>query len=151
MKPAAQHGFALPEVLAALAMAGLAVGIVGSFTSMRVDAEKTRARQAESRYIASLVERAHRQGLLADDASTAADLQAALPDVAVPTQVSGEHVYRIAFDGADPRILVDIKTDPQDSDSAIRTEVVRVPLPVSELRIPFWRARQLRQIQEEAE
>lgn len=151
MKPFAQRGFTLPEVLAALAVAGLAVGLAGSFAGMRIDAEKTRAQRAEGRYIASLVEHAHRQGLLADSASTATDLQAALPHVAVPTRLAGGQTYRIALDGADPRILVDIETGLHDGGTITRTEVIRAPFPVSELRIPFWRARQLRQTQEGAE
>lgn len=151
MKPVAQRGFTLPEMLATLAVAGLAISLVGSFAGMRVDTEKIRAQQAEGRYVASLVERAYRQGLLAGDAPTAADLQAALPHVAVPARLGGEQAYRIALDDADPRILIDIKTDLSDGGSVIRTEVVRAPFPASELRIPFWRARQLREVQGEGE
>ena len=151
MKSVAQRGFTLPEMLATLAVAGLAISLVGSFAGMRVDTEKIRAQQAEGRNVASLVERAYRQGLLVDDAPTATDLQAALPHVAVPTRLGNEQTYRIALDGADPRILIDIKTDLSDGGSVIRTEVVRAPFPASELRIPFWRARQLREVQGEGE
>ena len=145
MKPIAQQGFSLPEVLAALVVVGLAIGLVGSFASVRIDAEKIRARQAESRHVASLVERAYRQDLLAGHAPTAADLQAALPHVVIPVRLGGEHSYRIALDGADPRILVDIVTSLPNGGSITQTEVVRAPFPASELRIPFWRARQLLQ------
>ena len=151
MKPFAQRGFALPEILATLVVASLAIGLVGSFAGMRIDEEKIRAQRSEGRYIATLVERAHRQGLLADTASTATDLQAALPHVAVPTRLAGGQTYRIALDGADPRILIDIETGLRDGGTITRTEVIRAPLPVSELRIPFWRARQLRQTREETE
>ncbi|MCY4610786.1 MAG: prepilin-type N-terminal cleavage/methylation domain-containing protein [Gammaproteobacteria bacterium] len=151
MKPLVQRGFALPEVLAALVVASLAISLFGSFASARIDAEKIRAQRVEGRYIASLVERAHRQGLLADSASTATDLQAALPHAAIPTRLAGGQTYRIALDGDDPRILVDVKTRLPGGRSVIRTEIVRSLLPVSELRIPFWRARQLRQTREEAE
>ena len=151
MKFFAQRGIVLPEVLAALAVAGLAVGLVGSFAGVRIDAERIRAQQAEARHVASLVERAHRQGLLVEHASTAADLQAALPDVAVPTRLGGGPPYRIALDGADPRVLVDTATRLRDGSTVTRTEVVRAPLPVSELRIPFWRALRLRRIREGTE
>ena len=150
MKSLAQRGFTLPEVLAALAVAGLVIGLAGEFAGVRIDAEKTRMQRVERQYVASLVERAHRQGLLADDAATAADLQAALPQVVVPARLDGGQTYRIAFDGDDPRLLVDVKTGSHE-DAAIQTEVARVPFPASELRIPLWRARRLRQIQEEAE
>ena len=151
MKPFTQRGFTLPEVLAALVVASLAIGLVGSFAGTRMDAEKTRAQRVEGRHIASLVERAHRQGLLAGSASTATDLQAALPHVAVPTRLAGGQTYRIALDGADPRILIAIETGLRDGGTITRTEVIRAPFPVSELRMPFWRARQLRQIREKAE
>lgn len=150
MKPCAQRGFALPEVLAALIVAGLAIGLVGSFAGMRIGAEKIRAQQAQGRYIASLVERAHRQGLLSGNASTAADLRTALPHLAVPTRLGGEHSYRIALDNSDPRILVDVKTSLPGGGSVTRTEVVRASFPASELRIPFWRARQLHRIRQKA-
>lgn len=151
MRPVTQRGFALPEMLAALAVAGLAVGLAGSFAGMRIDAEKIRALQAEGRYVASLVERAYRQDLLAGDAPTPDDLQAALPDVAVPARLGGERAYRIALDSADPRVLVDIETALPGGGSVVRTEVLREPFPVSELRIPFWRARRLREVREEGE
>ena len=151
MKPVVQRGFTLPEVLATLILTGLAIGVAGSFAGKRIDAEKIRAQQAEDRYIASLVELAYRQGLLVDDASTAADLQAALSHIPVPTVLSDGQTYRIATDNADPRILVDVETDLPDGGSVIRTEVVRPLFPVPELRVPFWRARQLRQIRKEAE
>lgn len=150
MKPVIQQGFTLPEMLAAITVVGLAIGFVGSFASMRIDVEKVRAQQTESRYIASLVGRAHRQGLLADDAATVADLQAALPHLVIPTRLSGGQAYRIAVDGADPRLLIDTETNFHNGTAVARTEVVRAPFLVSELRIPFWRARQLRQLQEEA-
>ena len=151
MKPFAQRGFTLPEILTTLVVASLAVGLVGSFASMRIDAAKIHAQRAEGRYIASLVERARQRGLLADSASTATDLQAALPHVDVPTRLASGQTYRIALDGADPRILIDLEIGLRGGNTITRTEVIRAPLPVSELRIPFWRARRLRQTQEEAE
>ena len=138
-------------MLATLAMVGLAIGLVSSFAGVRIDAAKTRALQIEGRYVASLVERAYQRDLLDDDASTAADLQTALPHVAVPVRLGGGQTYGIAFDGADPRILVNIETSLPDGNSVTRTEVVRAPFPASELRIPFWRARRLQEIQEESE
>ena len=138
-------------MLVTLVMVGLAISLVGSFAGTRIDAEKTRARQADGRYIASLVGRAYRQGLLGDDASTAADLQAALPHVAVPTQLNGGQPYRIRLDGTDPRILIDIEVGLPGGGSVVRTEVMRAPFPASELRIPFWRARQLRETRGEGE
>ena len=151
MRPVVQKGFTFPEILTVLMMVGLAVGLASSFAGMRIDAEKTRAWQTEGQYVASLVEHAYRQGLLADNASTAAHLQAALPHVAIPTRLGGEQTYGIAIDGADPRILINIETDLPDGNSVVRTEVVRAPFPASKLRIPFWRARRLREIQEESE
>lgn len=135
-----QQGFTLPEVLAILAMVGLAIGLIGSFAGARIDAEAIRAKRMESRYIASLAVRAYQNGRLTGDAATAADLQAALPQLAVPTRLSSGQTYRIALDGADPRILIDKEP-----------EAVRAPFPASELRIPLWRARRLRQIREETE
>ena len=137
MKTGTQQGFTLPEVLAALAMVGLAIALIGSFASARIDAGKIHVKWAESRYIASLAARAHRDGLLTGDVVTAADLQAALPHLAIPIRLGDEQTYRVALDGADPRILIDGET-----------EAVRSPFPVSELRIPFWRARRLREIRE---
>lgn len=140
MKTAAQQGFTLPEVLAALAMVGLAIGLIGSFAGARIDVGKIHAKWAESRYIASLAARAHRSGRLNGDAATAADLQAALPHLAVPAHLGDGQTYRIVLDGADPRILI-----------GGGTKVVRAPVPASELRIPFWRARWLRQAREGTE
>jgi len=151
MKLDVQRGFTLPEALAVLIVTGLMISLVGSFTSMRIDTEKIRSQRAESRYIASLVDHAYRHGLLVDDASTAADLQAALPHLAIPAQLSSGQAYRIALDDADPRVLVDIEAGFRDDGAVVRSEVVRAPAPVSELRLPFWRARQLRQIREEDE
>ena len=135
----------MPEALAAIMVAGLVAGLVGSLAGMRIDAGKTRARQAEARYVAILVEHAYRQGRLASDASSAADLKAALPHLDLPTGLGDGQAYRIAVDGADPRVLIDIETRAAGGGSGTRTEVVRAPFPTSELRIPFWRARQLRQ------
>ena len=135
MKTIAQQGFTLPEVLAALAMVGLAIGLIGSFASARIDAGKVHVKWAESRYVASLAVRAHRDGLLTGDVATAADLQAALPHLSVPARLGDGLTYRVALDGADPRILIDGETG-----------TVRAPFSASELRIPLWRARQLRQI-----
>ena len=140
MKTVTQKGFTLPEVLAALAIVGLAIGLIGSFAGARIDAGKIHVKWAESRYVASLATRAHRDGLLTGDAATAADLQTALPHLSVPTRLGDGQTYRVALGGADPRILIDGET-----------EAVRAPFPVSELRIPLWRARRLRQIQEKSE
>ncbi len=147
MRPEVQHGFVLPEMLVALVVVGLAVSLVGSFASPRIDAEKMRAQQAEGRYLAALVERAYRRGLLAGNTATTADLQTALPHVAVPARLGGRD-YRIALDGADPRILAEIEVGLSGGGSMTRTEVIRAPLPASELRLPFWRARRLREIRE---
>ena len=135
MKAITQQGFTLPEVLTVLAMVGLATGLIGSFASARIDAGKVHVKWTESRYIASLAVRAHRDGLLTGDIATATDLQTALPHLSVPIQLGDGQTYRVAFDGADPRILIDGET-----------EAVRAPFPASELRIPLWRARRLRQI-----
>lgn len=140
MKIATQQGFTLPEVLAALAMAGLAISLIGSFSSARIDAGKTHVERTESRYIASLAARANRGGLLTDDVATAADLQTALPHIPVPARLSDGQAYRVALDDDDPRILIDGKT-----------EAVRALFSASELRIPLWRARRLRQTRQEAE
>ncbi len=140
MISAKQNGFTLPEALAALILAGMAIALAGSFAGMRVDAAKAHGQRHEERYVASLVERAHRQGRLAEDASTAAELRAALPHVAVPVRLGDGRAYRIALDGADPRIQISANGDP-----ARPVRVVRPPAPISELRVPFWRARQLRQ------
>lgn len=140
MKTLTQRGFTLPEMLAALAMVSLAISLIGSFASARIDVGKTHAKRTEGRYIASLAVRAHRGGLLTGDAATADDLQTALPHLAVPARLGDGQAYQIALDGADPRILIDGET-----------EAVRAPFPASELRIPLWRARRLRQIREEAE
>ena len=150
MRPEVQHGFALPEMLVVLVAVGLAASLVGSFASTRIDAEKMRAQQAEGRYLASLVGRAYRSGLLAGDSATAADLQTALPHVAVPARLGGRD-YRIALDGANPRILAEIEIGLSGGLAMTRTEVIRTPLPASELRFPFWRARRLREIQEESQ
>ena len=140
MKTTAQQGFTLPEVLAALAMVGLAIGLIGSFVSARIDAGKIHVKWAESRYVASLAVRAHRDGLLTGDVATAADLQTALPHLSVPTRLGDEKTYRVALDGADPRILIDGEIG-----------AVRAPFSASELRIPLWRARRLRQIRQGTE
>lgn len=140
MKTVTQHGFTLPEVLTALAMVSLTIGLIGSFAGARIDAGKIHAKRAEGRHIASLAIRAHRDGLLTGDAATAADLQTALPHLVIPTRLGDGQIYRVALDGGDPRILIDGET-----------EAVRAPFPASELRIPLWRARRLRQIQEKAE
>lgn len=140
MKTVTQQGFTLPEALATLAMVGIAIGLIGSFASARIEAETIHAKRTESRYLASLAIRAHRNGRLTGDAATAADLQAALPQLAVPNRLGQGQAYRIALDGADPRILIDGET-----------EAVRPLLPASDLRIPIWRARRLRQAREEAE
>lgn len=140
MKTVTQQGFTLPEVLAALAMVSLAIGLIGSFASTRIDAGKIHVKWTESRYIASLTTRAHRDGLLTGDVATAADLQTALPHLSVPTRLGDGQTYRVALDGADPRILIDGET-----------EAVRAPFSASELRIPIWRARRLRQIQQGTE
>ena len=140
MKTVTQQGFTLPEVLAALAIMGLAIGLIGSFAGARIDAGKIHAKRAEGQYIASLATRAHRDGLLTGDAATAADLQAALPHLSVPSRLGDGQTYRIALDGADLRILVDGET-----------EAVRAPFPSSKLRIPLWRARRLRQVRGETE
>lgn len=151
MKPFAQQGFTLPEILAALLVLSLVVGLIGSFARTRIDTEKLRAQRAEGRHIASLVDRAYRRGLLADDDATIADLQAALPHLAVPVRLNSGQTYRIALDGGDPRILVDLEIGFQNGGIVTQPEVVRAPFPASELRIPFWRARRLRQIREAAE
>lgn len=135
MKTITQRGFTLPEILAALTMASLAIGLIGSFAGARIDVGKHHAKRTEGRYIASLAVRAHRGGLLTGDAATAADLQTALPHLAVPVRLGDGRTYRVALDGADPRILIDGET-----------EAVRAPFPASELRIPLWRARQPRRI-----
>ena len=148
MKTVTHQGFTLPEVLAALVMVSLAIGLIGSFAGARIDAGKTHVKWAESRYIASLAARAHRDGLLTGDVATAADLQTALPHLSVPTRLGDGQIYRVALDGDDPRILVDIETNLLDGGTITQTEVVRASFPVSELRIPFWRARRLREIRE---
>ena len=140
MKTIAQQGFTLPEVLAVLAMVSLAIGLIGSFAGTRIDAGNIHAERAESRYVASLAVRAHQSGLLTSDVATAADLQAALPHLSVPTRLGDGQTYRVALDGADPRVLIDGKT-----------EAVRTFFPASELRIPLWRARRLRQVRQETE
>ena len=140
MKTTAQQGFTLPEVLAALAMVGLAIGLIGSFASARIDAGKIHVKRAESRYVASLAVHAHRDGLLTGDVATAADLQAALPHLSVPARLGDGQTYRVALDGADPRILIDGEIG-----------AVRAPFSASELRIPLWRARRLRQIRQGTE
>ena len=140
MKAATQQGVTLPEVLTTLAMVGLAVGLIGAFASARIDAGKLHAERAEGRHLAALAARAHREGLITGDAATAADLQAALPHLSVPGRLGDGQTYRIALDGADPRILVDGET-----------EAVRAPFPASELRVPLWRARRLRQVRGETE
>ena len=140
MKTVTQQGFTLPEVLAALVMVSLAIGLIGSFAGARIDAGKTHAKWAESRYIASLAARAHRDGLLTGDVATAADLQTALPHLSVPARLGDGQTYRVALDSDDPRILIDGET-----------EAVRAPFSASELRIPFWRARRLREIREKGE
>ncbi|MCY3853095.1 MAG: type II secretion system protein [Gammaproteobacteria bacterium] len=140
MKAVTQQGFTFPEVLAALAIVGLAIGLIGSFAGARIDAGKIHVKWTESRYIASLAARAHRNGLLTGDVATAADLQTALPHLSVPARLGDGQTYRVALDGADPRILIDGET-----------EAVRVPFPASELRIPLWRARRLRQIRQGTE
>lgn len=140
MKTVTQRGFTFPEVLAALAMASLAIGLIGSFASARIDAENFHVKRTEGRYIASLAARAHRDGLLAGDAATAADLQTALPHLSIPARLGDGQIYRVALDGGDPRILIEGET-----------EAVRAPFSVSELRIPFWRARRLREIREKGE
>lgn len=138
MKTVTQQGFTLPEALAALAMVGLAIGLIGSFAGARIDAGKIHAQRTEGRYLASLAVRAYRGGLLTGDAATAADLQTALPSVAVPARLGDGQPYRIALDGDDPRILI-----------GGETEAVRAPFPASELRIPLWRASRLRQVRQE--
>lgn len=148
MKVVTQRGVTLPEVLATLAMVGLAIGLIGSFASARIDAGKTHVTWAESRYVASLAARAHRDGLLTGDIATAADLQTALPHLSVPTRLGDGQTYRVALGGDDPRILIDIETNLPDGSTVTQTEVVRASFPVSELRIPFWRARRLREIRE---
>ena len=140
MKTVAQQGFTLPEVLAALAMTGLAIGLIGSFAGARIDAGKVHVERTESRYVASLAARAHRDGLLTGDTATAADLQTALPHLPVPARLGDGQIYRVALDGTDPRILIDGET-----------EAVRALFPASELRIPLWRARRLRQIRQGTE
>ena len=135
MKAVAQQGFTLPEVLAALAMVSLTIGLIGSFAGARIDTEKIHAERAEGRRIASLAARAHRDGLLTGDVATAGDLQTALPHLPIPTRLGDGQTYRIELDGDDPRILI-----------GGETEAVRAPFPASELRIPLWRARRLRQI-----
>ncbi len=140
MKAVTQQGFTLPEVLVALAVAGLAIGLIGSFAGARIDAGQIRVKWTESRYIASLAARAHRDGLLTGDVATAADLQTALPHLSVPARLGDGQTYRVALDGDDPRILIDGET-----------EAVRAPFSASELRIPFWRARRLREIREKGE
>ena len=146
-----QRGFTLPEVLAAVVMISLMIGLIGLFAGNRLDAAKTYAQRAESQYIASLVDRAYRLGSLADGASTATDLQQALPNIDVPDSLSGGQAYSFTIDNGDPRMLVDTETDTQDGETIIRQEVTRAPFPASELRIPLWRARKLRQLQEESE
>ena len=140
MKTVTQQGFTLPEVLVALAMVSLTIGLIGSFAGARIDTERIHAERAESRYIASLAVRAYRGGLFTGDVATAGDLQTALPHLSIPTRLGDGQTYRVALDGADPRILIDGET-----------EAVRAPFPASELRIPLWRARQLRQIREKSE
>ena len=133
MKAVAQHGFAMVEIVAALAVASLAIGLVLSSAGDRIEREKTHAQQAESRYVASLAARAHRRGLLTGDSADADDLQKALPHITVPAQVGDGKSYRIDLEGSEPRIRVDGEA-----------EAVRAPLSAAELRIPLWRARQLR-------
>lgn len=140
MKAVTQQGFTFPEVLAALAMVSLTIGLIGSFAGARINAGKIHAERAEGQYIASLAVRAHRGGLLTGDVATAADLQTSLPHLSIPTRLGDGQTYRIALDGDDPRILI-----------GGGTEAVRAPFPASELRIPLWRARRLRQIQEKPE
>ena len=151
MNPSTQSGFTLPEILAAIIVTGLMISLIGSFASTRLDAAQYHAQRTESRYLASLVDHAYRRGLLADDASTATDLQRALPGHAIPARLGSGQVYKIALDGGDSRVLVDIVTRVRDGITVTRSEVIRAPLQASELRIPFWRAEKLRQIREEAE
>lgn len=140
MKTVTQQGFSLPETLVTLAMVSLTIGLIGSFAGARIETEKIHAKRADGRHIASLAVHAYRSGLLTGDAATAVDLQAALPHLVIPTRLGDGQTYRIALDGDDPRILI-----------GGGTEVVRAPFPASELRIPLWRARQLRQTQVKTE
>lgn len=151
MKSRAQQGFTLPEILVALLAVSLMASLVGSIAHSRINAENLRAQRAEARYVAALVDRAARRGLLTGNAPSIADLQAALPQLAVPTRLGNGRRYRIALDGSDPRILVDLEVGSRNGAVVTRREVIRAPFPAAELRIPFWRARKLRQLREEAE
>jgi len=47
MKAVTQQGFTFPEVLAALAIVGLVIGLIGSFASARIDAGKIHVKWTE--------------------------------------------------------------------------------------------------------
>ncbi len=130
-----QHGFTLPEMLVALAVLGLLLTAFASLSLSRVETLQAQARDEEDRRLAGLVRQAYRRGHLAADAAEPADLQKALPQASVPLQLSGGRDYTFAFDRDDPRILAG-------------GAVVRAPLPRGALRIPVWRARLQRQLQE---
>ena len=130
-----QRGFTLPEMLIALAVLGLLLSAFASLSLSRVETMQTRAHEEEDRRLAGLVRQAHRRGHLAKDATEPADLQKALPQASVPKQLPGGRDYAFAFDHDDPRILAD-------------GAAIRARLPRSDLRIPVWRARLLRQLQE---
>lgn len=127
-----QRGFTLPETLASLAALGLLLSAFASLSLSRVETMQARAHEEEDRRLAGLVRQAHRRQRLAAGAAEPADLQKALPHASVPLQLPGGRDYTFAFDHDDPRILAGGAT-------------VRAPLPRSALRIPVWRARQLRQ------
>ncbi len=137
MKAATQHGFTFPEVVAATALTGLAIGLAASFAGARIDTVEIHAGRAEARDLASWAARAHRGGLLTGATATAADLQHALPQLPIPARLGDGRIYRVALDGDDPRVLIDGNP-----------EAVRPPFPASELRIPLWRAQRLRQIRQ---
>ena len=147
MNTSPQAGLTLPEMLAAILVVGMVVALLGSLSSLRLDAAKIHGQRAEARHIATLLGQAHAQGLLAADATTPAELQAALSPRAVPQALSTGHRYTFDLSDDDPRLQISLETRV----GVTRTEVVRPALPVSELRIPLWRAQVLRRQQEAAE
>ena len=130
-----QRGFTLPEMLVALAVLGLLLSTFAALALSRVETLQARAWEEEERRLAALVRQAHRRGRLAADASAPADLQEALPQAAVPLRLPDGRDYRLAVDHDDPRILI--------GDAAVRAR-----LPRGDLRLPVWRARLQRQLQQ---
>lgn len=144
MSAATQQGYALPEALAAMALAMLMLAAVGDALTARLGLARDAAAAAERERVAALVRRARDRGRLAAAATRPAQLRQALPGARVPATIDGLP-YRFLLSDDDPRLLSRERFVRADGTPDTREVVTRARLAPGALRVPHWRRRLLRE------